>query len=89
MLFMGCEGHHHGYWWPNRDGNPSHNDHRLDWSIVGDDLGSPMQRLVRDANDTRWNNPALRTQTLDFTHRDRDNGVIAFNGGTTTATSSS
>jgi 1,4-alpha-glucan branching enzyme len=78
MMFMGCEGHHHGYWWPNADRNPAHDDHRFDWSIVGDSVGAPMQRMVRDANNARWNNPALRTHTLDFTHRDRDNGVLAF-----------
>ena len=37
-----------------------------------------MQRMVRDANNVRWGNPALRTHTLWFTHRDRDNGVLAF-----------
>src|SRR6185503_5195891 len=31
MLFMGCEGHAPGYWWPTLDANPLHQDHRLDW----------------------------------------------------------
>jgi 1,4-alpha-glucan branching enzyme len=78
MLFMGCEGHHHGYWWPTLDDNPAHRDHRLDWSIVGDPIGAPMQALVRAANQVRWDHPALRSQTLEITHRDRDNGVLAF-----------
>jgi 1,4-alpha-glucan branching enzyme len=78
MLFMGCEGHHHGYWWPNPDNNPVHNDHRLDWSIMGDPIGAPMQRLVADANNARRQNPALRSQTLEFTHEDPASSVIAF-----------
>jgi 1,4-alpha-glucan branching enzyme len=78
MLFMGCEGHHHGYWWPTRDANPEHQDHRLDWSIMGDAHGAPMQALVRAANRVRWEHPALRSHSLDITHRDHDNGVLAF-----------
>jgi 1,4-alpha-glucan branching enzyme len=37
-----------------------------------------MQRMVRDVNNVRWGNPALRTHALEFTHRDRDNGVVGF-----------
>jgi 1,4-alpha-glucan branching enzyme len=78
MMFMGCEGHHHGYWWPTRDGNPTHQDHRLDWSLMGDVHGAPMQALVRAANRVRWEHPALRSHSLEITHRDHDNGVLAF-----------
>jgi 1,4-alpha-glucan branching enzyme len=78
MMFMGCEGHHHGYWWPSRDGNPSHQEHRLDWSLMGDVHGAPMQALVRAANGVRWAHPALRSHSLEITHRDHDNGVLAF-----------
>jgi 1,4-alpha-glucan branching enzyme len=78
MMFMGCEGHHHGYWWPSRDGNPSHQDHRVDWSLMGDVHGAPMQRLVRAANEVRWQHPALRSHALEITQRDDDNGVLAF-----------
>src|SRR5258708_34210540 len=37
-----------------------------------------MQRLVRDANQVRWENPALRSRSLDICHRDADNEVLAF-----------
>jgi 1,4-alpha-glucan branching enzyme len=78
MLFMGCEGHLPGYWWPTLDQNPSHGDHRMDWSKVGDPLGAPMQALVRAANRMRWEHSALRSHSLDVTHTDRQNNVLAF-----------
>jgi 1,4-alpha-glucan branching enzyme len=78
MLFMGCEGHLPGYWWPTLDDNPVHADHRMDWSKIGDPLGAPMQALVRSANQLRWQHPALRSQSLDVTHTDRQNNVLAF-----------
>ena len=37
-----------------------------------------MQALVRSANEMRWRHAALRSQTLDVSHRDRENGVLAF-----------
>jgi 1,4-alpha-glucan branching enzyme len=37
-----------------------------------------MRRLVAAANAVRWDNLALRTDSLDVTHDDRDNGVLAF-----------
>ena len=78
MLFMGCEGHLPGYWWPTLDGNPAHREHRMDWSKVGDPLGAPMQALVRGANQLRWNHAALRSHSLEVTHHDRQNNVLAF-----------
>jgi 1,4-alpha-glucan branching enzyme len=78
MLFMGCEGHLPGYWWPTLDANSHHADHRMDWSKVGDPIGAPMQRLVQDANQMRWRHPALRSHSLDVSHRDRHNNVFAF-----------
>jgi 1,4-alpha-glucan branching enzyme len=78
MLFMGCEGHLPGYWWPTLDGNPLHKDHRMDWSKVGDPIGAPMQQLVRQANRMRWEHSALRSQSLDISHRDQQNNVFAF-----------
>jgi 1,4-alpha-glucan branching enzyme len=78
MLFMGCEGHLPGYWWPSLDDNPDHRDHRMDWSKVGDPIGAPMQRLVRDANHTRMSHSALRSHSFELTHVDRDNNVFAF-----------
>lgn len=78
MMFMGCEGHLPGYWWPTLDDNPQHRDHRMDWSKVGDPIGAPMQALVRGANQMRWEHPALRSHSLDVTHHDRDNNVFAF-----------
>jgi 1,4-alpha-glucan branching enzyme len=75
MMFMGCEGHLPGYWWPSLDGN---GDHRFDWSKVGDPLGAPMQALVRSANQLRWNHPALRTGDVSVTHQDPRNNVFAW-----------
>ena len=78
MMFMGCEGHHHGYWWPTPDHNPAHTDHRLDWSLMGDPVGAPMQALVRASNEVRWRHPALRSHALQITHQDHTNGVLAW-----------
>ena len=78
MMFMGSECHHWGYWWPNPDRNASTSEHRFDWSIAGDEIGMPMRNLVRDVNWVRWNNPALRSPTLQFIHEDQSNHVLAF-----------
>ena len=78
MLFMGSECHHWGYWWPNPDRNPATSEHRFNWAIAGDPIGAPMQHLVRDVNSLRWNNPALRSSTLQFIHEDCTNTVLAF-----------
>jgi len=81
MMFMGSECHMGspdvvwGYW---HDGRDLRGDHRFDWRIAGDTLGMQMRRLVAAANQTCWENPALRSDTLAITHEDRDNGVIAF-----------
>jgi 1,4-alpha-glucan branching enzyme len=75
MLFMGSEVHHYGYWSPDSDG---YGDHRFDWSLTTDAIGSPMKQLVTDANALRRAHPALRTNALLFTHQDDDNGVVAF-----------
>lgn len=82
MLFMGTECHMGapevgwGYWHDSHD--DGNGDHRFDWSIAGDETAMPMRRLVTTANRMRWENPALRSPTLQITHEDRDNGVIAF-----------
>lgn len=78
MMFMGCEGHLPGYWWPTLDNNPQHRDHRVDWWKMGDPTGTPMQELVRAANQLRWNHPALRSHSLDIPYQDRQNNVFAF-----------
>jgi 1,4-alpha-glucan branching enzyme len=81
MLFMGSECHMGapavawGYW---HDGEDWHGDHRFDWSIAGDPVGMQMRRLVSAANQARWHNPALRSETLAFTHEDHHNQVLAF-----------
>ena len=64
-----------GYW---HDGPDLHGDHRFDWSIAGDPLGMEMRRLVGAANQARWENPALRSDTLAITHEDHHNQVLAF-----------
>jgi 1,4-alpha-glucan branching enzyme len=66
------------YWSPNSDRNPETSEHRFDWAIAGDAIGMPMRDLVRDANWVRWNNPALRSETLQFIHEDHANTVLAF-----------
>ena len=77
MLFMGSECLQAapqvawGYW---HDGDDRNGDHRFDWSIAGDPVGMQMRRLVAAANAVRWDNPALRADSLDVTHEDRDNG---------------
>jgi 1,4-alpha-glucan branching enzyme len=78
MLFMGTEGHIPGYWWPTLDQNPVDSEHRLDWWRVGDPTGGPMQHLVAGANWMRHNHGALRGDSLEVTHADRNNGVLAF-----------
>jgi 1,4-alpha-glucan branching enzyme len=81
MLFMGSEclqaapSVGWGYW---HDGADRNGDHRFDWTIAGDALGMQMRRLVAAANAVRWDNPALRADSLHITHEDRDNGVLAF-----------
>jgi len=64
-----------GYW---DDGNDLNGDHRFDWSIAGDGIGRGMRNLTRDANAVRQFHGALRSDTLDPTHRDDANQIIAF-----------
>ena len=81
LMFMGGECHMGaptvawGYW---HDGSDNHGDHRFDWAIAGDPVGMEMRRLVAAANQVRWDNPALRSDTLIITHEDYDNRVLAF-----------
>ena len=37
-----------------------------------------MRRLVGAANTARWANPALRADSLDITHQDQNNQILAF-----------
>ena len=76
MMFMGTEVHHNGYWNPALD---PFGDHRFEWAIAGDATGMAMRNLVADANNVRWNNPALRTDYgPSVPHYDGDNNVLAF-----------
>lgn len=76
MLFMGTECHHYGYWNPAND---PFGDHRFDWSIAGDPTGWQMRNLVTDANNVRWNNAALRSDSCpQTTHYDAQNNVFGF-----------
>lgn len=75
MLFMGNECHMRGYW---HDCCDADGDHRFDWSIAGDWIGMGMRYLVQAANQVRSDHIALRNGHLEVTHRDYDNGVIAF-----------
>jgi len=81
MLFMGAEclqaaPHVAGGYW--HDGVDGLGDHRFDWTIAGDRLGTQMRRLVGAANAVRWANAALRADDLDVTHEDHDNQVLGF-----------
>jgi 1,4-alpha-glucan branching enzyme len=76
MMFMGTEIQHDGYWNPELD---AYGDHRFDWSIAGDPTGLAMRALVADANNVRWNNPALRSNDgPSVPHWDSNNNVLAF-----------
>jgi 1,4-alpha-glucan branching enzyme len=81
MLFMGSECHmaspavSWGYW---HDGTDSHGDHRFNWEVAGDPAGIEMRKLVRASNTIRWENPALRADSLTIPHEDHTNQVIAF-----------
>jgi 1,4-alpha-glucan branching enzyme len=81
MLFMGSECHmasphvSWGYW---HDGPDAHGDHRFNWAVAGDPLGSEMRRLVAACNAVRWDNPALRADSLSIPHEDRINQVLGF-----------
>jgi 1,4-alpha-glucan branching enzyme len=81
MLFMGSECHmasphaSWGYWTDSPDTN---GDHRFDWSIAGDRIGLEMRRLVAAANNVRWENPALRSDSLEVPHEDPANQVLGF-----------
>jgi 1,4-alpha-glucan branching enzyme len=75
MMFMGSEGHMWGYWSLKLDDN---GEHRFNWGIVGDSVGAPMQQMVRDINNIRWANPALRSEYLAPVHDDDPGQVVAF-----------
>jgi len=81
LLFMGSECHmasphvSWGYW---HDGTDRHGDHRFNWSVAGDPVGMEMRRLVTAANAVRWQNPALRSDSLSIPHEDETNQVLGF-----------
>ena len=81
LMFMGSEclmASPHvawGYW---HDGEDRRGDHRFHWAASGDPTGIQMRWLVAAANAVRWENPALRSDTLIVTHEDYDNHVLAF-----------
>lgn len=81
LMFMGSECHMAspyvawGYW---HDGHDLRGDHRFNWDAAGDPVGLEMRRLVAAANAVRWQNPALRADSLSIPHEDHDNQVLAF-----------
>lgn len=81
LLFMGsecCMAAPHvawGYW---HDGDDMNGDHRFDWAVAGDQIGIQMRNLASDASATRSGNGALRSDTLQVTHVDHANGIVAF-----------
>ena len=74
MLFMGTEGHLDGFWDPNIDNG----DNRINWQEMGDEIGAPMKKLVRDVNNIRWNHNALRSPAGIVVHTDYQSQVLAF-----------
>ena len=76
MMFMGTECHHHGYWNSLLDANPG--DHRFDFALTLDTIGTQMIAMVTDANQLRWSHPALRSDNIQVTHRDPVNRVLGF-----------
>lgn len=81
MMFMGSECHMAspfvawGYW---HDGPDNNGCHRFNWDAAGDTIGKEMRKLVLAANNLRWNNPALRSESLRITHEDVHNRILAF-----------
>jgi 1,4-alpha-glucan branching enzyme len=81
LMFMGSECHMAsphvagGYW---HDGGDDRGDHRFDWGVAGDPSGMEMRRLVAACNALRWQNPALRAESLSVTHEDQANQVLGF-----------
>jgi 1,4-alpha-glucan branching enzyme len=55
-----------------------HGEHRIDWSKMGDPTGAPMQRMVADIDNLRWQHPALRSPAGNVVHIDRSGQVVAF-----------
>lgn len=74
MLFMGTEGHLDGNWDPQLNNG----DRRVDWSKIGDPLGAPMQRMVKDINNRRWQHSALRSPFGSVVHTDYSSQAVAF-----------
>jgi 1,4-alpha-glucan branching enzyme len=77
MMFMGTEGHFDGFWDPVVEAATGY-DHRFNWQQVGDPIGAPMQQMVRDINQLRWEHDALRSSAGFVTHMDWQNQVVAF-----------
>ncbi|MEF8702786.1 MAG: alpha-amylase family glycosyl hydrolase [Candidatus Accumulibacter sp. UW26] len=81
MLFMGSECHMAsphvawGYW---HDGADLRGDHRFQWRIVDDPFGGEMRRLVGACNAMRWQNAALRADSLSIPHEDHQHQVLGF-----------
>ncbi|HSF08662.1 MAG TPA: alpha-amylase family glycosyl hydrolase [Nitrospirales bacterium] len=81
MMFMGSECHMaspHVAWGHWHDGWDTHGDHRFNWGIAGDHLGMEMRRLIAACNAVRWQNPALRADSLTIPHEDPTNQVLGF-----------
>jgi len=81
LMFMGSECHMaspHAAWGYWHDGSDARGDHRFDWSIAGDSVGMEMRLLVAACNAARWQNPALRAESLSVPHEDPANRVLGF-----------
>jgi 1,4-alpha-glucan branching enzyme len=74
MLFMGTDGNLDGFWDPQLDNG----DHRVNWAQMGDPIGAPMQQMVTDINNLRWQHAALRSPAGNVTHVDYAGQVVAF-----------
>eukprot|EP01024_Parvocaulis_polyphysoides_P017269 TRINITY_DN17632_c0_g2_i6.p2 TRINITY_DN17632_c0_g2~~TRINITY_DN17632_c0_g2_i6.p2 ORF type:complete len:214 (-),score=22.68 TRINITY_DN17632_c0_g2_i6:284-877(-) len=71
LMFMGTEFAQSG-WWNNDE------YHSMQWELNGDEIGTQMKTLVREANGLRKRFGALRHGWANILHEDRPNGVVAF-----------
>ena len=63
-------------------------DHRFNWAIAGDPIGMEMRRLVAACNAVRWQNPALRADSLTD-HRTRTRRIRCSASSASSTTTSS
>lgn len=71
MIFMGTEFAAPGWWAPDPD-------HRVNWTWVGDAVGTKTVAFFGKVNSLRASLPTLRKGWCNILHEDRQNGVLGF-----------